>query len=68
MKKRTNKRSKKIITTDEDQYKLVGDFRTDIAHIIIYEPILTKEEQKRRLQALRTSMRDFMTGYYKKKE
>ena len=52
----------------EDEYRLAFELHTDKAHIVVYEPIITKDEQERRIQALRNATRGFMTDYYKNKE
>lgn len=52
----------------EDEYKLSFELHTDKAHIVVYEPVITKEEQERRIEQLRNATRSFMTSYYRNKE
>ena len=52
----------------EDEYRFAFELHTGKAHIVVYEPILTKEEQECRIQELRNATRSFMRSYYRNKE
>ena len=53
---------------NEDDYIIDKEFHTDNAHIIIYRPIISKEENERRIEQLKHAMTSFMKEYYRTKD
>ena len=49
----------------KDEYKLAFEIRDKKAHIIVYEPIITKEERDRRMNELKDAVRDFWVDHYR---
>ena len=49
----------------EDEYRLAFEIRDKKAHIIVYEPIIAKEEKDRRMKDLKNAVHDFWEDYYR---
>lgn len=49
----------------EDEYRLAFEIRDKKAHIIVKEPIITKEERAKRMGELEYAVKDFWTSYYR---
>lgn len=50
----------------EDEYRFAFEIRDEKAHIIVYEPIITKEERERRMKELKDAIQDFWEDYYRR--
>lgn len=48
-----------------DEYRLAYEIRDAKAHILVYEPIIAKEERDRRMKEVEDAFRDFWVDYYK---
>ena len=51
--------------TKEDEYRLAFEIRDKKAHIIVYEPVISKEETEKRLDELKGAVHDFWESYYR---
>ena len=51
----------------EDEYRLAYEIHDEKAHIIVYEPIITKEERDRRMKKLEDAVQAFWEDYYTRK-
>lgn len=49
----------------EDEYRLAFEIHDKKAHIIVYEPIITKEERERRMNELKKAVQDFWVNHYR---
>ena len=50
----------------KDEYRLAFEIHDAKAHVIVYEPIISKEEQEKRMQELKDAVRVFWTNYYRR--
>lgn len=50
---------------NEDEYRFAFEIRDEKAHVIVYEPIITKEERDRRMKELKDAVKDFWKSYYR---
>jgi len=51
----------------KDEYRLAFEIRDERAHVIVYEPIISEEEQEKRMNELKGAVRVFWTNYYRRK-
>ena len=51
----------------KDEYRLAFEIHDEKAHVIVYEPIISEEEQEKRLNELKEAVRVFWTNYYRRK-
>lgn len=49
----------------KDEYRLAFEIRDEKAHVIVYEPIIDKDERDRRMKALKDAVHDFWVAYYR---
>ena len=52
---------------EDDEYRFAFEIRNEKAHIIVYEPIITKEEQEKRMKELKDAVKEFWESYYRQK-
>jgi hypothetical protein len=50
----------------EDEYEFAFELRSEKAIVKVYRPILTEEEQERRMEEIKKATYDFWVAYYKK--